>query len=611
MLSTVSQNTFTKTVTASNYLWDLRLLITLFIIVSAIGFIMGVVQITQKEIMSMLFKLLVVVQLLANPDSWDFFNNYFFRFFTDGLQQMITIVTSGLTYGIAAGTGGMNFFDNVLAMFFGAEVTAKILSLISANFGVALFAIPIIYIAIIAFVFALIKAVIGYLIALIFMSLLIIIAPVFLTLLLFKMTRHFFDAWLKQLIRFFMEPLLIFAALGLMAAVIIDQLEKMLGFPVCWDPLIQFNMAGQEVRLLNFWNPHINLSNLGQIDLPGFQLITSTGVPITPALGYSSVPPVGELCLPYQCSAQRYYDLPFLDPNNDAELIQSYGRGGPGWHAIVSQAWIMLMLTYLMGKFNDTVPKIAQGLIGITASKIDIRAMAGGAMSKVGAAAAPAAKAAANKAASVVKKNLTNRANSVGNLLMKSKTLKGAADSANSLANKAYIAGAKGYDAAKKGFNSYQDGVGGQIDKMKPESFKTFEKMKEMNERGKNISISDMAGHAAFNKISHSMGGKDLNELQDNFGKSVLGGRSVHDHAQQLQQGLHNISGGQLPFSVDHKGADLKSYQQMLNQHATEMAHEHLKNAGKGQSDLSPSEFAKLVKDKESVLDAEFKKGKK
>jgi len=159
MLMNVSEGIFKRTVypknpdgsvnqNGVNYLRDLRLLLTLFIIVSAIGFIMGVVQITQKEIMSMLFKLLVTIQLLANPNSWDFFNNYFFRFFTDGLNQMIAIITSGLSYGIAAGAGGMTFFDNVISMFFGAEVTAKILSLFSANFGVGLFAIPVIYIAI-------------------------------------------------------------------------------------------------------------------------------------------------------------------------------------------------------------------------------------------------------------------------------------------------------------------------------------------------------------------------------------------------------------------------------------------------------------------------------
>lgn len=343
-LNSTAQTIFTQLVVESEYRNSLKAILVMYIVIHGILFLGGLLEISQREYVTMAIKLIIVIQLTTSQQSWDLFNSYFFEFFTSGLAQMIDIVTSNIP---GSSDGGFSFFDSLLGLLFSYETNVKIFALI-ASFPCGFIAALIIYAAFFLFTIGIAQSVMIYLLASMGIDLLIIVAPIFIIFMLFKTTKPLFENWLNMFVGFFMQAVIVMAALNLMAQMIVDQIYLILGFEACYNNWI---FVGSFV-ISKAWQicPFYNTTDI--IAVPGYWTNDQ-----------------GEWCTPYACTDARYVDLPFLDPSDSYQnsLIQDF-KSAPGTNDLnlpmVYNASILLVMTYLMMKFNDIVPNLGKALAG-------------------------------------------------------------------------------------------------------------------------------------------------------------------------------------------------------------------------------------------------------
>ena len=370
-LKNATEKIFNSLVNNGHYKVALRAAITIYIIVSGILFLGGVIAMTQVELMNRMIKLIIVIQLLTTETSWNVFNNYFFRFFTDGVNEIINIVAFNISGSLSSsGAQGLTFFDAMLGLLFSDETTMKIVALL-VSIPSGIIAVMMIYIAFALFIISMAKGLMLYLLAFIVTSLLISIAPVFISLMLFSPTRSLFDQWIKQLVGYFFQPLIVFAALSMMGQNIINSMYRLLGYKICYSPWV--TAAGNTI--LKTWQICSSLKKKEVIPVPGYGFWD----PLNPDKFY----------IPYEFKAERYIDLPFLIPksgtlDHDQALIEAFASTGPGLNMpILYNSFMLLVIAFLLFKFYDLVPQLAKGLAGMSDDKGPDDGIAGVARSSV------------------------------------------------------------------------------------------------------------------------------------------------------------------------------------------------------------------------------------
>ncbi len=430
-----AESTFKRLNENPEYLLSLKLVLLLYMIVGGIAYLGGTTQMSQKEIISHFFKIVIVIQLLTTETSWNVFNDYFFTFFTDGLNEVISIVTRNET---GAGSG-VSFFDSLVNLLFSYETSTKINALLW-SFPCGFLVIFIVYIAFIMVAIAIAKAVILYLLGYMAISLLIIVAPVFITFMLFQTTRSLFENWINQFANYFFQPVLALAALNLIIQVIVDRIYRILGFKACYEDWMK--ITGDFV-ISRAWMICSFNSQMATMAIPGY--------------GYYDENDPEHFCGPYECTGYRYIDLPFLDPVSDASLIDAFHyKGDTLSTALLNESSILLVLTFLMLKFNDIVPDLAKGLAG-TATLLNT----GG------------ANALANAANSITKdvgkafsvaKELAMSTKAGKGFTKKMGEIKGKLRSGVSSLDKGLTKHVWGYETAKEGANNVRKGMVGALD---------------------------------------------------------------------------------------------------------------------------------------------------
>ena len=360
-LNNASESIYKNITNNQEFHKSLRAALSLYIIIHGILYVAGILQMSQKELVMMTMKLVLVIQLLTTDASWTLFNTYFFNFFTGGLNEIINIITANIS-GAMSGTGatGLTFFDAMFNLLFSYETTMKIISLIfSVDSGIVVVAI--IYTSFALFIICLAKGLMLYLLAYIAISLIISLAPIFISFMLFKRTKSIFDNWLNQLIAYFFQPLFVFAALAMMGQNVINQMYKLLGFKVCYNTWIQ-TPSPSNATLVKMWQ------------ICSFNSATSTKATI-PVPGYGFWDPNNPTTFysPYSFQSSRYIDLPFLAPavgnsQNDQALIEAFNSSGGYISALnlpmLTNSFTLLLTTYLIFLFNDMIPGLAQGITG-------------------------------------------------------------------------------------------------------------------------------------------------------------------------------------------------------------------------------------------------------
>jgi type IV secretory pathway VirB6-like protein len=387
-----------------------RVMLVLTIAFLGASVLTGFSSLTHKEMLILVLKIGIVLQLIS-PTSWEFFNTTLFKFFTHGIGQITGIIFGAgnvspvpvdLPDGIPASEeckrqtlAGFTAFDDVLAQLFSRATTMKVLSLLVYR-GEGILYVPIIYICLVVVLFILLKSLLVYLVSILVISVVISLAPLFISFILFEKTKYIFDNWLKTLISYFIQPIIIMTFAFFVLQIFVAQMHSLLGVRVCWK-----EWANLGFFKLYAWKAEIDPSNKQCILTPGpilkycdpktqtckggaigseepskdplkpgqaFNMVGDLSLAKYPFLGAGScspgdaniVHPVdGDSCMPYTCTQERYIDFPYLDPNfpTDESRVEELRKGKV---ISIKDMVIWILIIWFMYEFNKLVPNIAK-----------------------------------------------------------------------------------------------------------------------------------------------------------------------------------------------------------------------------------------------------------
>ncbi len=353
-------------------------ILSLYIIWTALSYLTGNIELTQTELIVRILKIGIVSALLNSNYSWSFFNDYLFVWFVGGMGQILQMVIDAG----ATGPGASSIFGLMIA----PQTIAKLVSLLFVDWlgfiYIILFFFALYFIVIIVF-----DAAVIYLTALISIGLIIIMGPIFICFLLFGITKSLFENWLKQLISYAIQPLILFTGLVFISLILRQEIYSSLGFRVCKQTFPKLSIDGGEVlndittNLLGFdvgdslfywWFPEPMKGekftrNTVNMPIP-VDHYTNSDNSIVSSGGNDA-----QFCEAYACVGPRYIDLPFLDPVKDTRRINQF------WNGKFVQLDGMLLIfvaIYLLHKFNSLAISIAKFITGTSGNFTDIKSVA-------------------------------------------------------------------------------------------------------------------------------------------------------------------------------------------------------------------------------------------
>ncbi|ABV74492.1 TrbL/VirB6 plasmid Conjugative transfer protein [Rickettsia akari str. Hartford] len=367
----IIKKTYQQIIDTPGYRMSVSAILTLYIMFTGFSFLIGNINLTHVELIVRILKVSIVSILLSTDKAWTFFHDYLFVFFIDGVQQILQIINE------AAATGPGS--QSLLGLLIAPQTLSKLFSLLFVDWLGFIYII--LYLIALYFLFFLIfKATIIYLTALITIGMIIIMGPIFICFMLFNITRSLFENWLRQLISYALQPIILFAGIAFISMIIRTEIYSTLGFGVCkhdfpnLGPINEiFGSFLEDIdpslgnSIFYWWFPvpmkgGINNFHKAKILVPGDHIIVDD----TCKNDHDKC----KHCAAYECIDERYIELPFLDLVKDAKRISNFING-----KFVQLDGILLIFVsiYLLSKFNDTAISTAQFISGTSGNLTDIQ----------------------------------------------------------------------------------------------------------------------------------------------------------------------------------------------------------------------------------------------
>lgn len=237
-----------------------RAIMILYVVFTGIGYIIGVVQMDRNDMLKRLLKLSIVATVIS-PTSWEFFSVHFYKLFIDGGIELIAKIISGsMAVGVFdASTVDSNpavifaVFDGPFTILFSSETWTKIGVMALSGITGFVFAMVVIF-AIVYYAIALGKTVLMFLMATVVIGLLLFMAPLFISFFLFRMTYQYFDTWVKFLISFTLQPVLLFTSIIIFNFLLLITIYTTLGYTVCEFCYLSFSILTESWCLIDFYS---------------------------------------------------------------------------------------------------------------------------------------------------------------------------------------------------------------------------------------------------------------------------------------------------------------------------------------------------------------------
>lgn len=235
-----------------------RTCLTLYIVIYALFFLAGAVQISFSDLVTRAVKIIIIVAMFQ-PYSWNFFHDNAFVMFMDGAAQLMSRV-NGTTSSI---NNPFGFIDPVIDRYTNPDFWALIGSqLLVFKHGIALATIFVI-IAIVIFFLGVLEVIVSYLMAMVAIAVMITLAPILIIFMLFSVTRGIFDNWMSLGFNYLIQPTVLLAFFLLLDGLMDKQLSHV---------VIEACLGHEPVKL------YIDLRHMGidttfDIPLPFFELI--------------------------------------------------------------------------------------------------------------------------------------------------------------------------------------------------------------------------------------------------------------------------------------------------------------------------------------------------
>ncbi|MDE5066423.1 type IV secretion system protein [Wolbachia endosymbiont of Drosophila seguyi] len=229
---------------ARGLLQGVRALLTLYVIFTVIGYMLGTIQLSKFDFIVRMFKIAFIAFAFSDR-SWELFGTTLSRLFIDGSTYLVDSFSGYI------GEGGRKFafLDLTAGVLFTAETWLKFLSLmLSGPFGFIAF-LAILY-ATLMFLKCIISATFKYVISTVLVAFLLSLTPLFIVFILFQKTKPLFDNWIKTLAHVSLEPVILFSFLSLLNQLMYSVLYNLTNFSACYQCLISVNFLSYDLCLM-------------------------------------------------------------------------------------------------------------------------------------------------------------------------------------------------------------------------------------------------------------------------------------------------------------------------------------------------------------------------
>jgi type IV secretory pathway VirB6-like protein len=221
-VSYMSDQFFTDIANNTSFINIVRTMLVLYIVIYGISFALGLVMVTQKDVVMRICKIGLVLAVISG-NSWTFFNTYLFDAFTNGLPYLASIASGG----DGSVTDLFSFADVATEYLTNLGVWARIWTF-TFLYPVGWYIFLIILYSVLTFCIALLEAFIAYLVAMTAIALFIAMGPLFIILVLFNYTRSIFDNWVKLMVSFLLTPVILFSCIGVVSNLVLNALNNLL-----------------------------------------------------------------------------------------------------------------------------------------------------------------------------------------------------------------------------------------------------------------------------------------------------------------------------------------------------------------------------------------------
>lgn len=225
-------------------LQGVRALLTLYVIFTVVGYMLGAIQLSKFDFVIRMFKIAFIAFAFSDR-SWEFFGTILSGLFVKG---SIYLVDSFSGY-IGEGGKKFAFLDLTAGVLFTGETWLKFLSLmLSGPFGFIAFLM--ILKATFTFLKCIISATLKYVISTVLVAFLLSLAPLFIVFILFQQTKGLFDNWIKTLAHVSLQPVILFSSLSLLNQLMYSVLYNLTNFSACYQCLISIKFLSYDLCLM-------------------------------------------------------------------------------------------------------------------------------------------------------------------------------------------------------------------------------------------------------------------------------------------------------------------------------------------------------------------------
>jgi type IV secretion system protein VirB6 len=229
---------------AKGLLQGVRALLTLYIIFTVVGYMLGMIQLSKFDFIVRMMKIAFIAFAFSDK-SWEFFGTTLSKFFMDGSTHLVDSFSGYI------GEGGKRFafLDLTAGILLTGETWLKFLSLIFAGpFGFIAFLI--ILHASFMFLKCIISATFRYVISTVLVAFLLSLTPLFIVFILFQQTKSLFDNWIKTLAHVAVQPMILFSSLSILNQLMYSVLYNLTNFSACYQCLISINFLSYDFCLM-------------------------------------------------------------------------------------------------------------------------------------------------------------------------------------------------------------------------------------------------------------------------------------------------------------------------------------------------------------------------
>lgn len=225
---------------------------TLMVVIFAVGFTIGVIQVSFQQVLTRLVKLGLIAAVIS-PAGWIFFSDYAVTFFMDGTDDLvkgIIQIGTGTTTPLPADATPFYQLDKLAEFLIQPDTIIAIMGATFAGGPYGMMMGALMAIASWGFVTMLIKALRIYAVTFVARSLLLGVAPIFIVFLLFDRTKQMFSSWLNALISMSLQPILLFTFLSFFMVLLESSAKDMFSAELCWT---EFTSSRGTANPLSFW----------------------------------------------------------------------------------------------------------------------------------------------------------------------------------------------------------------------------------------------------------------------------------------------------------------------------------------------------------------------